>query len=436
VKKVWPLAILTVFLFVTYTKAEEVSLSLDEALVIALRDNRDILLKAGDLKKAKVKIAESHADLFPALTFTGNWTHTRGYYSKDISQTSSQIDLKQNLYTGGKTFNTIKYNGYKFEVTKALLDKVKIETALNVKKGLFTLLLAQDFTKLNKLMFDNGKEQLRFIKERYKAGEVSESEVLRAESSLNDLSQVYESSLNQVSLAQAVLINLLYLDKDVNIKAVGEFNYESREIAFDEGLLKALEERPEIRQHTAQLKADKSSIEIAKSDTRPNIYASWDYYSRSHAVTTTVNTRNWNDYNILGVTFSWPIFDGWRTKAKVEQAVIDLRQTQLLKEKAIKDIILELKDAYLGLKDAIAMIKSSQSDYKVYYDNYQSVSEKYKRGELSFLDKSNAEIKYEVSRFNQNQAAYDYTIAKANFEKATGQEAVVWLPIAKATGGI
>jgi outer membrane protein TolC len=419
-RKAFVFIILTVFLSIVCANAEEVNLSLDEALVIALRDNREILLKESDLKKAKAKIAESHADLFPALTFTGDWAYTRGYYSKDISQTGSQLDLKQNLYTGGKTFNTIKYNGYKFEVTRALLDKVKIETALNVKKGLFTLLLAQDFTRLNKIMLDNGKEQLIYIKERYKSGEVSESEVLRAESSLSDLSQVYESSLNQVSLAQAVLNNLLYLDKDININAVGELNYDSREAVFDEGLLKALEERPEIRQYAAQLKADKSSIEIAKAASRPNIYASWDYYSRSHAVTTTVNTKDWNDYNVLGVTFSWPIFDGWRAKAKVEQAVVDLRQTQLLKEKAIKDIILELKDAYLGLKDAIFMIKSSQSDFKVYNDNYRSVKERYKLGEVSFLEKSNAEVKYEVSRFNQNQAAYDYTIAKANFDKATG----------------
>ena len=419
-KKAVVLIISAVLLFTTYAKAEEVSLSLDEALVIALRDNRDILLKEGDLRKAKVKIAESHADLFPSVTFTGGWTYTRGYYSKDISQTNSQFDLKQNLYTGGKTFNTIKYNGYKFEVAKALLDKTKIETALNVKRALATLLLAQDFAKLNKMMLDNAREQLTFIKERYKAGEVSESEVLKGESSLEDLNQVYESSLNQVSLSQAVLNNLLYLDKDVSIKVVGELNYESREVAYDESLLKALEERPEIRQYAAQLKADKNSIEIAKSTARPNIYASWDYYSRSHAVTTTVNTRSWNDYNVLGVTFSWPIFDGWRTKAKVEQAVIDLKQTQLLKEKAIKDIVLELKDAYLGLRDSIALIKSTQSDSKVYDDNYRSVSAKYKQGEVSLLDKSNAEIKYEVSRFNKNQAAYDYTIAKASFDKAMG----------------
>lgn len=418
--KVFLISILFIFFFVGLTRAEEINLTLDEALIIALRDNRDILLKEGDLKKAKEKISESRADLFPTLTLSGEWTYTKGYYTKDMSQTNSQVDLKQDIYTGGKTFNTIRYNGYKFEVARALLDKAKIETALNVKKGIFTLLLAQEYAALNKMMVDNGREHLSFIREKYRSGEASESEVLTAESSLSDLKQVYESSLNQVSLAQATLDNLLYLDKDVSIRAAGELNYSGKDIAYDEGLLKALEERPEIKQYAAQIKADKSSIEIAKAEGRPNIYASWDYYSRSHQITTTVNTKNWNDYNILGVTISWPIFDGWKTKSKVEQAIIDLKQTQLLKEKAVKNIILELKDAYLQFRNAIAMIKASQSELRVYEDNYRSAKERYKQGELSFLDKNDAEIKYEVSKFNQNQAAFDYMIAKASFDKATG----------------
>ena len=400
--------------------AQELPLSLEEALIIALRENREILLGEEELKKAKLKIAESHADLFPALTLSGSWTYTRGYYTKDISQTNSQASLKQYLYTGGKTFNTIKYNGYIFEVSQALLDKERIERALDVKKALYTLLLAQEYSKLNKVLLDNAKEHLEFTEKKYESGEASGSESLKEKASLSNLEQIYESSLNQVSLAQETLNNLLYLDKEVNIVAIGDFGYEEREVAFDEGLIKALEKRPEIKQYAAQLNADKSSIEIAKAAARPSIYASWDYYSRSHAVTTTVHTRSWNDYNVLGVTFSWPVFDGWKTKAKVEQAVVDMKKTQLLREKAIKDIALELKDAYLSLKDALSKIKSTESDLMMYEDNFRVVNKKYSKGEASFLDKSDAGAKYAVSRFNRGQAAYDYVVAKAEFDKATG----------------
>lgn len=400
--------------------AEELPLALEDALIIALRENRTILIGQEEINKAKAKIAESHADLFPSLSFLGSWTYTRGYYSKDMSQTGSQLSLTQPIYTGGKTFNTIKYNGYMFEVSQALLDKQIIETALSVKNGMHTLLLAQEYSKLNKILLDNAKEHLDSIKRKYESGEASKTELLIVEASLSNLTQVYESSLSQVRLSQETLNNLLYLDKDVKIIALGEFNYEARDVAFDEGLLKALENRPEIKQYAAQINADKSAIEIAKSASRPSISAGWDYYSRSHAVTTTVNTRDWHDYNVIGVTFSWPIFDGWKTKAKVEQAVVDLRKTQLIRDRVIKDISLELKDAYLRLKDALYKISSSESDLVVYKDNLRLVNDKYAKGQASLLDKSDAGVKFAVAKFNRDQAAYDYIVSKSTFDKATG----------------
>jgi hypothetical protein len=47
--------------------AEEITLTFSEAVAIGLRDNRSILLKAQDVEKAKLKIAEAEGGLFPSL---------------------------------------------------------------------------------------------------------------------------------------------------------------------------------------------------------------------------------------------------------------------------------------------------------------------------------------------------------------------------------
>lgn len=398
--------------------AEEISLTLEEAVSFALRDNWDILLVTEEVKKAKLKIAEAEAGLFPTLNFTGSWTQTRGYYAKDLSQATTQATLKQYLYKGGKTINTIKYNGYKFEVSQAILDKTKLDTLLSVEEAFYTLLLSKELTRLNQDIFENTKEHLNFIKERYKNGQASESEVLQLRFCLSTVQQAYEASVNQVESSQVLLANLLYLDKDVKINPEGEFIYEPKEVAFDEAFLKAMRARPEIRQYEAQTKADKANIEITKADNRPQIYAAWDYYARSHASATA--TKNWNDYNVVGLTFSWPIFDGWATKAKVEQAIVELKSTQLLKEKTVSDIALELKNAYVSLKNAIAKIDSLEADVRVYQDNLSSVKEKSEKGIASFLDLDDANLKYNISAFNKKQAIYDYLLAKASFDKTAG----------------
>lgn len=400
--------------------AEEIALTLDEALNIAIRDNRDVLLKVEDVKKAKEKIREAQTGFYPSLSFTGNWSDTKGYYEKDdVSQNTTQTTLKEYLYKGGKTVNTIAQNKYKLTVSQALLDKTKIETALNVKKAFYTLLLATEFANVNKGILENTKEHLDVTKTRYENGQASESDVLQIKESLSSVEEAYGASLNQVEATSAILRNLLYLDKDVNITADAQFIYEPKEIAYDEAFLKAMEKRPEIKQYQAQENADKKVIEITKADNRPSIYASWDYYSRSHIAGTT--TKGWNDHNVIGVTISWPIFDGWLTKSKVEQAIIDLKTTQLTKEKTTRDIALELKNAYLDLKNAITKIKSTRAQIDLYNNALQVLQDKYKAGIASSLDLNDATLSYDVSLFNQKQSIYDYILAKAKFDKAMGE---------------
>jgi outer membrane protein TolC len=417
-KRIILLAVIFTFISGSCLQAVEVSLTLDEALAIALRDNRDILLKVEDINNAKEAISEAKAGLMPTLNFTGSVTTTRGYYDKDLTQKTTQTTLKQNLYKGGKTTNTIEQYKHKLDVSNALLEKAKIELALSIKKAFYTLLLAKEYAELNEGIVDNIQKHLLYYKERYQKGQASESDIINMEMSLSNAQKALEESLNQVESGQALLCNLLYIENDARINPDSHFGYEPKEVAYDEAFLTAMSVRPEIKQYEAQANADKKAIEIAQADSRPSVYASWDYYGRSHSGTTA--TRNWNDYNVIGITFSWPIFDGWLTKSKVEQAIIDLKQTQLTKEKTFKDIALELKSSYLSLKDAITQIKSIESELRVYDDNLKGVNEKYKQGIVSLLDLEDASLKQDISLFNKKQAIFDYVIAKSSFDRAMG----------------
>lgn len=409
-----------IILFPSIIAAAEISLSLDEALAIALRDNRDILLKREDIKKAKEKISEAKGGLFPSLNFTGTWADTRGLYAKDIASVKTQATLKQYLYKGGKIINTIKYDKYGLSIAEALLDKAKLETLFSAQKAFYTFLLAQEFSRLNKEILDNVKAHLSSLQLRYQNGQASESDILNIKKSMSNIEEVYEDSLNQVEASQALLKNLLYLEDNITISAQGEFFYEQAEIVYDEAFLKAMKTRPEIRQYEAKYEADKKSIELAKSESRPAIYASWDYYSSSISSLTFSPAKAWNDYNVAGISFSWPIFDGWATKAKVEQAIVDLKETELSKQKIFRDIALELKNAYLSLKSSIAGLKTAESDLETYKDNLSQIIQKHRDGIASSLDLDDAGLSYKVSMFNQKQAIYDYIIAKAGFDKAAG----------------
>jgi outer membrane protein len=401
-----------------FLHADELSLTLDEALAFALRNNAGVLLKQEDVQKAKASIAESRAALMPALTAKASLADTRGLYGKDVNQASSQLSVKQYLYKGGAIGNTIKQNEFFLAATEAGLDAAKQEIALNVKRAFYTLLLAEKFAALNKSILENTRAHQAAVKERYAFGEASESEVLSMEQALGRVQDAYDSSLNELDSGRAVLNNVLFVQDDVVITLKGELSCEPEAVAYDEAFLKAMRMRPQIRQYEAQEKQSEKALEVAKADSRPSVYASWDYYSATRA--TASAAKNNNDYNILGVTISWPVFDGWATKAKVQRALADLKQSRLSKEKVIKDIRLEVKNAYLGLKNSLSFMQLMQSQVAVYQDTLLTVQDKSKAGIASTLDLNDASLGYQISLFNQEQSMYDYIIAKAQFDLAVG----------------
>ncbi|MFA5093140.1 MAG: TolC family protein [Candidatus Omnitrophota bacterium] len=401
--------------------AEEITLSFNEAVAIGLRDNREILIKAEDVKKAKFAISSAQAGIFPTVDFTYNWFYTSGLYTKNIQEHTSQLSIRQYLYRGGLVVNSIKYSQYQMEVTQAILDKTKLEMIFNFSRAYYTLKLANSFVQLNQAILENSRQHLEHIEALYQKGQASQTDILQAQAALANVEQAYVASKSQAQSAAALLNNLLALDKDILISPSTELKYLPKDVAFEEGFLKAMQNRPEIKQLQSQLKADQSAVKVAAAGGRPSIYASWDYYGRSKgSPTTTVNTRDWNDYNVAGITFSWPIFDGWQTKALVEQALVDLKRTQLGQAKLSGDIALEVKDTYLSLKSAIEQINASQADITLYKNNLETAKARYTQGLISSLADDDAGLKYKVASFNQEQAIYDYVIAKFNFDKATG----------------
>lgn len=398
--------------------AEEISLTLDDAISLALRDNRDVMLKAEEAKKAKAAIVEARASLSPSLAVSGGWSDTRGLYSKDVSAYAGQVQAKQTLYAGGRIINAIKAGEYAYTASEAALDKTKQDLILSVKQAFYALLLGNELVSVNKGILDNTKEHMDAVRARYEAGQASESDILRIESSLSNVIQASAAAQSQAEAAAAMLRNLLYLDNEIKITPAAKFTYEPRELAYDTAFLKAMESRPEIRQVEAQRNAALKNMEAAKAGTRPTIYASWDYYARSTVLSGTA--KNPNDYNVIGITVSWPVFDGWLTKAKVEKAVIDLKEAEIVREKTAKDIALDVKTAYLDLKDSIEKMKSASDETAVYKDASEVAKKKFDSGMTSLLDLRDALLSYSIALFNQSQAVYDYKIAQARFDHATG----------------
>ena len=399
---------------------EKIYLSLDQAIAIALRDNREVLLNQEKLHQAKIEIEEAKSAFLPEINLNSTAARTRGLYRKDITNYSFQAGMKQYLYRGGKSANTLKKARYEENVQQAVFDKAVTDIILKVKEAFFALSLAKEFTRLNKTIFENAREHFETVAARYEKGEAPESDLLKAQYSVTESQSLYEESIHQQESVEALLKNILYLEENAAVDVKGDFDYTHREVAVDEAILKALKMRPEIRQYEARINADKAAVEIAKAGNSPEISASFDYYSRSTTSLTFSPSKGWQDYNVIGIGLSWPIFDGWATKYKVEKAISNLRQSQIIQAQGKTDIATQVKESYLSLKSAITKLKPQEEKSKVYADNLKVIQERYKDGIASELDLKDAGLALLISQFNQKQAGYDYLLAKAKLDNSMG----------------
>jgi outer membrane protein len=404
-------------------QAGEVSLSLGEAVLIALRDNKEVLLTEQSIQKARLKIDEARAALFPTLTGTVNWSRSMGLFAKDFATMGTQISARQYLYKGGKTLNEIKYNEYLTGASTALSDKAKQDVVLSVKRAFYALLLAREYAALNRAIVANTENHFMTVKQRCAAGRSSASDLIQIKASLDSVASAYRASLNGVMSLEALLRSLLSLDSGTHVRPVGALAYSMEDLVYDAALQKALRDRPEIKQYDSLLGAGGRAVEIAKAQGRPSVYASWDYYSssRTSSGAQPMPAKGWQDYMGAGLVFSWPIFDGWATKARVEQAIVDLKSTQLLKEAALRDIVLDLKNSYLAYRDSLEKIKATESQIEVYEDQLAVSTQKARQGHVSSLDLDDSVIKYDISRFSHAEAVYDYMIARSQFDRARGE---------------
>src|SRR4030042_3800472 len=115
------------FLLTSLARAEEVTPTLTEAVAVALRDNRTVLISAEEVSRAKAKITESQAVLWPSLSLVVGRSYTQELLPKNFDQTQGQATLKQYLYQGGKTTNTIAQSEYLAQAQQAALDDTKLE---------------------------------------------------------------------------------------------------------------------------------------------------------------------------------------------------------------------------------------------------------------------------------------------------------------------
>jgi len=433
--------------------------TLEEAINTAISNNRDIAVSILNTKKSEAAVNEAYGYAMPSIDAAANFSHflqkpktpfpdfeallTNATYSilfdegvipRDNSKyvpvdTKLQSFVQSNSYNASLTLTQIIFSSAVFEgigasqtyydLAKAELKNTVSKTVLDVQKAFYGVLLAKAVRDITDSSFTNAQENFDNVKALYDQGMVSEFDKLQAEVQVENIRPVLLRMENVLKSAKDGFKITLGIPQDSDVDVSGDIVLEPLDVSNESELIQeAIENNYNIKSLDLKKQVDEAFIQLDVAGYWPTLagFANYTYAGSSDAW----NYQNYS-YSTIGLNLSINLWEGNRTKNKVEQSTITFKQTeeQLLQ---LKDYTtLEVKSKVQELLRVKSLVEVQERTVRVAERAYEISVVRYKEGDGSQLEMRNADQELRNARLNRVQAIYSYLVTKYELDQLLGR---------------
>lgn len=411
--------------------ADAGTVTLEQAIAVAMEKNRDIGKAREYAVYVRGKYVEERAAMLPQLSLTGT-----AQLSKDESlgvagatlqrQYGRAVDvtLSQPLYTWGKLDAAIRAAEVGLKTGDEQLRLYRQAAYRDVTVAYYDILLAKD---LNRLALENQAQKKRHLDEatrKLSAGVATDYDVLAAEVAVENTVPEVVRSENSVRLARERLRFLLAMEtEEVDVTGSLEAPTMDRPLPanFDEAMQVAKKKRPELSDLRLRIGIYNELVTIANAENKPRLdfkgAAGWHWTNLDNpGPARDADGVAWN----AGLYLTFPFFDGLRTNGKVAQAQSDLKSKQIEEAKLLDAIALEVRQAEFSWVEAAKIFAALAGTVKQAERLLQMAEKGYEFGVKIRLEVDDAQLNLMQAKSNLAKAQRDYRVAQVNYRWAVG----------------
>lgn len=433
-------------------------LTLEESIEIAKQGNLTLQTAEQNLKAAEAQVRAARAGLLPRITASGNYT-----YFKDIQKSVIQaeggfgfpmpdgemdgpsppsadnesdlielefgahhnaqgtVSLTQPIFAWGRYYYGYQAAEFNYQAMQRDVDAASNQLRLDVSEAFYGALVAQEFVRVAQQSVSLVEEQLAIAEASFEAGAATNFDVLRAKVQLANAKSQLIRGQNGVQTAKNAYKTVLNLPLSENISVKGTLeipeNHKIPTLDLDSLIQQALENRPEVHRTQFTEYAARKQIDIAKTRSRPDLGFFTNYQISQNERLTEMN-RIWS----LGVQINIPIFDGFATRAAVQQTESALEQVQLGGTQVKVGVEFEVRAAYLNLRGAETIIEVQREAVTQAHESVRIANLQFQNGIITTVALTDTQLALAQAEVNRLQAYHDYIVGFARLEKAIGQK--------------
>ena len=407
-------------------------LTLDQALALAAEKNYDVK-KAEEYRRwLEARYVEERAAAFPhlALTASAGRYYDAGQqdFFKSIPEEfqaliafqqdvrTGQVTLNQALFTWGQVGAAIRGAKWALATGDDQLRRFQQAVRRDVTAAFYDVLLAKEFAAITAQTVEQRQRHLDETEKRYALGTATEYDVLSAEVALANARPDAISAANAVRTVRERMRFLLAEEGEVD--ATGRLETEVAPApGYENVLTTAIAHRPELAASDHTRRAQMELVKINGAYDRPRLDLQGAYGVKKLEIFDQGSRgKTWN----LGLVFSFPFFDGLKTRAKVAQAKSDVRTTELAEKQLRDGIALEVRLAVDQAQKSGEIVRALASTVAQAERLLRMAESGYEYGVKTKLEVDDAQLNLRSARGNLASAERDYRVALTNLEWVAG----------------
>lgn len=403
--------------------------SLDDAIDYALENNPEIAQLTIDFEKSSAQVGQALSAFYPNISATGYYAYVTDVPVIEFDSVpipfgthenyNIQVSLQQVIFSWGKIYNAYKISDMNHEIARLNLLRKRQEIRYSTTNSFYGLLVLEELVKLSEESLAQLKRHEEAVESRYKAGLVSQFDLLRARVQVANLKPKVIEGQNGLNLAREAFKMLLGMPIEHDFEISGELQMIEEDFDLEQLTATALEQRAELTNVKKLESIAKLTKAIARRANLPSIVAGATYERRKPFSFT---GDEWGSNITFNIGFQFPLFSGFNNFYQYREVSLLLKEAQLAYDNLEKAIILEVKAAYLSLLAAKEALVTAQENVGQAEKAFEIMDTRYKNGLATNLEFMDAQLAFMQAKTNYLSALKNYNTSMAEIYKSIGKE--------------
>ena len=439
-------------------------LSLEEAVATGLRVGDEIRLANAQADIAEAQFDAAFSSMLPQLrvssTFGRTFENARSAAVNPVfAQTNAytvNANLSQTLFQGGRLYNNARSTARLASAARLDAEERRALFTVEIQRAYMNALLAERLTQLQETNLQLASSRLTQVQQFQTAGRAAQYDVLRARVERANIEPLAIQARNDRDIAQLELKRLLNIPLDRPLVLTTTIDPNAAQMLVASYLdSTALPNRAALRSAELTAASRRNLVAAARADFLPSVTAfiqtgfgafppagfgipttrgGFDAANCANPATAPARgcqNGGWFEDRTLGVSFSWPVFDGLRAKSAFEVARAANRIAELELRQERERVAVEVARARAELQRAKAVFDARRTNASEAQEAFRLASLRFTRGLSTQIEVSDAQLALFTAESGEARATYDLYLATAELARSLGRP--IPMPATRAT---